>query len=219
MASSNRCSTCQKNPGISFCPGCKAYFCDKDFKAHRGILVRDLDRAGTDRNELQGKIKKVKSLKQPGNLLLTRIDEWQQLTIEKVKQAAQQARQQVVKIMNSKRDEITREFQTLTEEIECLKDSESVLEPDLINLKRDLSRLNKDVEQFFQPSTIEVNMKQSDQIVWNHMIYVEEKSLQPVQQQLQVVQPQLQTVQPQPKSKYLDRFYNKILKLMSFSTN
>ena len=135
MASSNRCSVCPKGAGTCFCPGCKAYFCDKDFRNHRGMLVNGLDEITVERNELQEKINKAKPQKQSGSSILSRIDEWQQITIDKVIQAAEQARQQVLKIMNSKREEITREFQTLSQELEQLRETEGVLEQDLTRLK------------------------------------------------------------------------------------
>lgn len=175
MTSLNYCSICRKNAGTSFCPGCQAYFCDKDFKNHRGILIRNLNEIKTNQNDLQGKIKKVKSQKQPSNLFLTRIDEWQQQTIEKVKQTAQQVRQQITKVMNTKRDEITKEFQILTQDLEHLKETESVLEPDLTRLRKQIDQLDRDVEQFFQSSIIELNIKPNEQIIWDQMISIESK--------------------------------------------
>ncbi len=182
MASSNRCSVCPKGGGTCFCPGCKAYFCDKDFRHHRRMLVDGLDELTVNRNDLQEKINKISSEKQSGSLLLSRIDEWQQVTIEKVKQTAQQARQQVLKIMNSKQEEIKRQFQTLSQEFEHLRETEGVLEQDLARLKQQIDQLNKDLEQLSQPLAVELNMQQSDQIVWNRLIYVEEKSERAVDQ-------------------------------------
>jgi DNA repair exonuclease SbcCD ATPase subunit len=202
MASSNRCSVCPKGAGTCFCPGCKAYFCDKDFKQHREMLFNSLDELTVDRNDLQEKINKASSKKQFGSSLLSRIDEWQEITIGKVKQAAEQARQQALKIMNSKREEITRQFQTLSQELEQLRETEGVLEQDLARLKQQIGQLNKGLEQLSQPSVGELNVKQSDQIVWNRMIYVEEKSAHADYQQHR----------PQLRGQYLNRFYNEFFK-------
>jgi vacuolar-type H+-ATPase subunit I/STV1 len=146
------------------------------------MLVDGLDELTVNRNDLQEKINKISSEKQSGSLLLSRIDEWQQVTIEKVKQTAQQARQQVLKIMNSKQEEIKRQFQTLSQEFEHLRETEGVLEQDLARLKQQIDQLNKDLEQLSQPLAVELNMQQSDQIVWNRLIYVEEKSERAVDQ-------------------------------------
>ena len=71
MASSNRCSVCPKGAGTCYCPGCKAYFCGKDFVAHRAMLVNGLDELTADRNELQENINKANSRKHSGDSLLS----------------------------------------------------------------------------------------------------------------------------------------------------
>ncbi len=205
MASSNHCSVCLKGPGACFCPGCQAYFCVKDFGSHRGMLVNELDELITDRDEFQEKINKASSDTQFDSSLLLRIDEWQRITIEKVKQAAKQVRQEVLKIMNSKREEIMREFQTLSQELEQLKETEGVLEQDLTRLKQYIGQINKDLEQLSQLSAVELNVKQSERIVWHRMIYVEEKPINPVKQQFQ----------SQPEGEHLNRFCNEIEVLLS----
>ncbi len=172
------------------------------------MLVDGLDELTVDRNDLQEKINKISLEKQSGSLLLSRIDEWQQITIEKVKQAAEQARQQVLKIMNSKREEIERQFQTLSQEFEQLRETEGVLEQDLARLKQQIGQLNKDSEQLSQPLAVELNMKQSDQIVWNRLIYAEEKSERAVDQR----------PQPQPRGEHLNNFCKEFFK-HRFATN
>ncbi|CAF3870830.1 unnamed protein product [Rotaria sp. Silwood1] len=182
MATSNRCSICRKRAGTCFCPGCKAYFCDDDFHSHRGLLLNELDGLTVDRNELQAKINEVASNKRFANQFLAQIDEWQQKTTEKVIEAAELARQQVFKIMNSKREEITVQFQTLSQELQELRESKGVVEQDLTRLKEEIRRLNEDLEQVAQSPAIKLNTKQGDQIVWQRMIYVEENSVNLVNQ-------------------------------------
>ncbi|CAF3870847.1 unnamed protein product [Rotaria sp. Silwood1] len=182
MATSNRCSICRKRAGTCFCPGCKAYFCDDDFHSHRGLLLNELDGLTVDRNELQAKINEAASNKRSANQFLAQIDEWQQKTIEKVKEAAALVRQQVSKIMNFKLEEITGQFQTLSQELQELRESKGVVEQDLTRLKEEIRRLNEDLEQVAQSPAIKLNTKQSDQIVWQRMIYAEENSVNLVNQ-------------------------------------
>jgi predicted RNase H-like nuclease (RuvC/YqgF family) len=196
MASSDRCSVCRKVAGTSICRGCKELFCDDDFKDHRGMLMNKLDELTVDRNDLQEKINKATSQNQSGSSLLSRIDEWQRTTIEKVKQAAEQARQQVLQIMNSKREEITRQFQTMSQEMKELRDTKSVVERDLAQLKQQIDQLNEDLKQLSQLPIVELNMKQSDKIEWRRMIRVEEKPIYAGNQQSQL----------QPRGKHVNRF-------------
>ncbi|CAF1197708.1 unnamed protein product [Rotaria sp. Silwood1] len=177
MTSSNRCSMCGKRADTCICMGCKAHFCDDDFQSHRGILINDLDALTVERGNLQVKINEAISNDQSSKHLLATIDEWQRTTIEKVKQAAELARQQVSKIMNFKREEITKQFETLSQELKEFRDTKDVVEQDLIRLKQKIRQLNEDLEQVSPSMTMELNMKQSDQIAWDRMIYVEEKSL------------------------------------------
>jgi DNA repair exonuclease SbcCD ATPase subunit len=182
MASSSRCSVCSQDAGTC-CPGCEAYFCDEDFMNHRRMLVDGLDELKRDRSELLKKISKTSSQKDSGSSLLSRIDAWQEDTIQKVKQTAQQARQQVSKIINSKREETARQFKTLSQELAQLRETKDVLEQDLSRLKKQSEQLHKDLEELSQPSAIELNMEQSEQIAWHRMIYVVDRSVSATQEQ------------------------------------
>ncbi|CAF1204785.1 unnamed protein product [Rotaria sp. Silwood1] len=185
MATSNRCSICRKRAGTCFCLGCKAIFCDDDFHNHRGLLLNELDGLTVDRNELQAKINEAASNKKSDNQFLAQIDEWQRKTIEKIKAAAELIRQQVFKIMNSKLEEITVQFQTLSQELQELQETKGAVEQDLTRLKEEIRRLNEDLQQAAQSPTIYLNTKQSDQIVWEGMIYIEENSVNLVNQMCQ----------------------------------
>jgi phage shock protein A len=147
------------------------------------MLLYGLDELTVNRNELQEEINKASSYKHSGSSLLSRIDAWQEDTIQKVKQAAQQARQQVLNIINFKREDITRQFQALSQEMEQLRETEDVLEQDLSRLKNQIKKLHEGLENVSQPPAIELNTKQSEKITWHHMIYVEDRSVSSAQEQ------------------------------------
>ncbi|CAF4792420.1 unnamed protein product [Rotaria sp. Silwood2] len=69
------------------------------------------------------------------------------------------------------------EFETLSQELKELRETKGVVEQNLERLKEKIRRLNEDLEQAAQSPSIELNTKQSDQIIWQHMIYVKEKSV------------------------------------------
>ncbi|CAF1009434.1 unnamed protein product [Adineta ricciae] len=200
MATRNKCSVCTKNAGTSICPGCQAYFCDNDFKDHRGKLTNELDGLVIERNLLQEKINKTNINKAQNNTFLPQIDEWQRTTIEKVKQVADQARKQVLELINSDLRRITKGLEELTQELKQLTDTKDVLEQDLVKLKEDVNRLNNAVAQLAQPSTITLNVTNSDKIQWNQMIFVEQNKIQTDKQptpqlQQQNASSQMQTLQ------------------------
>ena len=125
-----------------------------------------------------------------------RIDAWQEDTIQKVKQAAHEARQQALKIMNAKQEEIKGQFQTLSQELERLRETEDVLEQDLSSLKEQIKQLNNGLEKLSQPPAVKLHTEESEQIAWPRMIYVEDRSASSARP------PQ----QPQLPSEYLNRF-------------
>ena len=176
MAASRPCSTCPKGTGIYFCTGCEKYFCKRDFHSHRETLNNQLDVCIEDRNALQGKMPKPVLPKNVRSPLLSQIDAWQQQTIEKVKQAAEQVRQQVIKIINSKQMDLTSAFEKLSKELVELKETEDFAEQDLKRLKETTNRLNQQLKQLQQPPTIELHMEKNQKIEWNTLIYVVEKN-------------------------------------------
>jgi uncharacterized phage infection (PIP) family protein YhgE len=175
MATSKRCSRCEKQAGPMYCTGCDAYFCTKDFRTHREGIVTEMDGIVEERNQLQDKINKAAQRNDQRSPLITKINEWQETTIEKVKQVAAQAREQVVRLLTSKRAKITTDFQAFSQELADLKETENFVEHDLTRLKQMIEQFHHDLKQSVQPTTIELHTEQSDGIDWNRVIYVEEK--------------------------------------------
>jgi hypothetical protein len=185
MATSKRCSVCKKEMGSINCIGCDAYYCMKCFRTHREGLYTEMDRVVEERNKLQDEINKATQCNDQRSPLIAKINEWQETTIEKIKQVATQARQQVVHLMNCKRVKITTEFQTFSQELAHLKETENFVEHDLTRLKQMIEQLHHDLKQSVQPTTIELHKEQSDGIDWNRVIYVEEQRDRAVNQQRQ----------------------------------
>ena len=173
---------CVKGTGRYFCTGCKKYFCKNDFHSHRETLTNELDEYIEDRNALQEKIIHATQQKDIHSPLLRQIDEWQQITIEKVKKTAEQARQNVKQILNSKRIEIKSEFDKFSQELRQLKETEDYAEQDLEKLKQTISRLKRDLKQLEQPPAIELHVEESQNIAWSRLIYVAEKTNYATQQ-------------------------------------
>ena len=187
MATSNRCFTCQKASGAYFCAGCKVYFCMKDLRNHHNQLLHELDVLVEDRNELHEQISKGAQQGHSVSGLLAQIDEWQKITVEKVKQAADRVRQQVSIIMNAKQTEITTKFETFSKELVHMKETEEFAHDDLTRLQQMIQDLNQDLKQLAHPPSVELRTEQSNQIDWNRLIYVVQKTSR--------IEPQ---VQPKP---------------------
>jgi archaellum component FlaC len=174
---------CEKGTGIYHCTGCNKYFCKKDFHNHRETPNNKLYGYIEDRNALQEKIHKSNQQKNICSPLLLQIDDWQKETIEKVKEVAEQARQQVIQILKTKQTEITYEFEKFSHELIQLKETEDFAEEDLKRLKQTIKRLDQDLKQLARPLEIELHREESQKIAWNRLIYVVGKTNYTTKQQ------------------------------------
>lgn len=99
------CATCgSKATGIFKCEGCGQVFCRKHVIEHRDILTQQLDEIVLEYDSLQQAMAESKdnsSRKQQNNPLIKQIDQWEQDSIAKIHQMANEARQQVTKLSSS----------------------------------------------------------------------------------------------------------------------
>ena len=165
----------QKDQWYLFLRGCKAYFCGKDFTEHRGGLRNELDGLSDNSNDLKDKINKTPESNESHISLLTRIDEWQQTTIEKVKQVAEEVRKEIIKLMTSEKMQLTNQLESLVQEFNELRETEGFVEQDLTRLKQIIHQLNEDFKNLTQLTIIELHVTQRDQIQWNQFINVRDK--------------------------------------------
>jgi hypothetical protein len=176
MAAPKSCSKCEKGRGTFHCVGCDAYFCKKCHQQHRDDMADQLEGLIGNRNELRQQINKETEEKNFGSPLLIEIEDWQTKTIEKVKRVAEQAKQQVVKLLNSKKTEIKSEFEKFSEKLIQLKENDDFLEYDLERLKQTVDQLNQKLKELSKQPEIDLCKEQSDQIEWDTLIYIREKT-------------------------------------------
>ncbi|CAF1072525.1 unnamed protein product [Adineta steineri] len=187
MSKSNQCSTCQKPIGVMHCIGCDGYFCTKDFKGHREILFTEMDELVEERDKLQEKINRAIKPNNSISPLIEEINAWERVTIEKVRQTAEHARQQANQLMNSKSVKITNEFKGFSDKLADLKKTENYVEHDLTKLKQRIHQFNVDLTQLSQETIIELDKEESEKIEWNRIIYVREKHLEVERQQTPII--------------------------------
>jgi hypothetical protein len=126
-------------------------------------------------NQLAARTKETIQTQRAGSSLLSQIDDWQKVTIEKVSRAAEEARQQAIQFMRRKKAEIVEGFESVGKEIRTRQGTGDFVEYDLERLKQSINRLQQDLEQFIQ-RPIELNVKKSNQIDWNNLIYADYQS-------------------------------------------
>ena len=175
MATTKRCSICKKELGPMHCTGCDEYFCTKHFRIHREEIVTQMDKIVEERNHLQDQINNVPQNDNQQSPLLKQIDQWRDVTIEKVRQVAAQARHQAIQLLNSKSTKINTEFKSFSQDLAHLRETENYVEHDLTRLNEMISQFKQDLRQSNEPAMIKLRTEQSDGINWDCLIYVEEK--------------------------------------------
>ena len=178
----------------------------KDLKNHHDKLINELDILVEDRNALQEKLNETTEENLSSNALLSQIDEWQQTTIEKIKHAAHQARQQVTKILDSKRSEITADFEKFSKELIRLKETEDFYHEDLTRLQQMILQLDEDLKWLAGPSTVVIHTEHTNLVVWNRLIYVEQKITTTEDQQQEPQQRRRRRAQPQLQQELQQRY-------------
>lgn len=67
-------------------------------------------------------------------------------------------------------------FETFSKELVHMKETEEFVHDDLTRFQQMIQDLNQDLKQLAYPSSVELRTEQSNQIVWNRLIYIEQKS-------------------------------------------
>jgi hypothetical protein len=96
------CATCgNKAAGIFRCEGCLRVFCRKHLNEHRDLLSHQLDEIFIEHDTLQQTIVENKGKQNNQHPILKQIDKWEEDSIVKIQQVAEEARQQVEKLTSS----------------------------------------------------------------------------------------------------------------------
>ncbi|CAM4933321.1 unnamed protein product [Rotaria socialis] len=170
---SSVCSVCNKLPGKRFCMGCKKYFCSKDFKEHEKQLSIQFDNEIVrSHDELLDMIQKLEKPDDLSSDVFDQIDQWKKLTINKVKQAAERARHELIELLDKRRAAVTKQLEAITKEIRSHREEENFLEDDIARLRTKLNEIQKVLEQFTRKDTKKAIIATNDQIDWDRIIYI-----------------------------------------------
>ena len=125
-------------------------------------------------NQLAMRTKETIQTQRVASSLLSKIDEWQKITIEKVYQVADNVRQQALQLVRRKKTEITEGVESVGKEILTRQSVGDFVEYDLERLKKVINKLQQDLDQLVR-YPIELHINRSQQINWNNLIYIEHR--------------------------------------------
>ena len=165
MATSNlstKCFTCKEETTTYPCPGCSNHFCLTDLIKHQEELKLQFHEIEHQRNEFVQMINDQQKTIPNNHPAIIQINLWEQKSIEKIKQTAQEQRQIVQQSIHGYLPQIQTQFNDFTQQIQQInkkKDfNEKVLEKLQIQLKEIQQQIN-------QPTNIQINEDSSSTFI------------------------------------------------------
>ena len=160
MATANvkaRCVTCGKEKATSKCAGCSQDFCYKHLGDHRQELGKQLDEVEVMRDLFQQTVNEQK-LDPKKQSLIQEIDQWEHDSMKKIRQTAEEARQEVYSHITVHFTKIERKLNEFTDQLRRSRDEEDFFESDLHEWSKELNQLT---EQLAKPSIVTIHQDQT----------------------------------------------------------
>ena len=152
------CKACNKAPSVFFCQGCQKDFCRNHAEEHRQELSKQLDTIIVEHDQLKQNLTEYKG-KSSRHPLMQEIDQWETQSIEKIRKAADDARKELSKVIDSHTTKITEDLKQLTQELTAARSEDNFIEIDLKEWTESLENLTKDLRT---PSSINVQQETSN---------------------------------------------------------
>jgi hypothetical protein len=157
MASSRRqknsCMTCGTMTGIFSCRGCTKNFCLRHTTEHREQLQKSMNEIVYNYDQLKRNMK-GQTAEQYQNILMEQVDQWEQRSIEKVRQLAEETRQELLVVVRERTDDLKEKIEQLKQQLDQARQDGGFYENDL----RDwMERLNELQRTFIEQQTIKID--------------------------------------------------------------
>ena len=151
------CFICEKERVTYKCDGCSKRFCKQHLKDHENQLELELDQIENQRNIFRQTLSE--QLEQPNKHdLIQQINQWEQLSINKIQQTAEKNRQSILNHMNKHFQKIEIDLNLLTNQIKEIRQENDFNELNLIDLRNKLERLQKKLNNPGNISVREANL-------------------------------------------------------------
>jgi chromosome segregation ATPase len=147
-----RCVICSKEKATLRCGGCLQEYCSKHLENHRQELNKQFDEIEVNRDLFRQTL--TQQIEQPNNhLLIQEIDAWEQKSIKRIQQLAEETRQTVLKSLNQCIDRLENKLNNLTNQLRESRDEDDFNE---INLRLFQGELDKLTYELSKPSNISI---------------------------------------------------------------
>ncbi|CAF1565353.1 unnamed protein product, partial [Didymodactylos carnosus] len=153
-AKKSPCVTCGKAAGLFTCRGCAKDFCMRHVSEHRQTLGKQMDEVTLDHDQLRHMITEC-TANSHCHPLLKQIDKWEQQSVDKIHQAAEDARQQLLTVVGKHMTYVTEALEQFKQQLSKARDDEEYFETDLEEWKKKLDRLKNDLTALSTISILE----------------------------------------------------------------
>jgi DNA repair exonuclease SbcCD ATPase subunit len=135
-----RCVTCGKDKAIFKCGGCQQDFCYNHSTDHRQELGRQLDELEVTRDLFRETL--TEKTDQTQNLpLMQQIDQWERDSINKIRQTAEEAREDLIKYTDKHIRQTETKLHRLTDQLRQSREENDFVETDLQRWNEELTQL------------------------------------------------------------------------------
>ena len=140
------CVTCKKDKLTYPCGGCSNRFCLDDLLKHRKDLSQELDHLQNDHDQLRQDLNDQKSNPRKHSII-KQIDRWEEESIDRIKQTAQQCRDKWINYSGASLLGIEKKLNDLAGQIKEMSSENEYNETDLSHVKQRLETLQEEVHR------------------------------------------------------------------------
>ncbi|CAF5155127.1 unnamed protein product, partial [Rotaria sp. Silwood1] len=138
------CVVCNKGKGSFKCEGCLRMFCPKHSNDHRNDLSKQLEEIVVARDLIQQTL--IQQMEDPQqHPLVKKINQWEQESIVKIRQAAEEARNRLIKTTTEYTNDLKKKLNNLSDELRQSQEDNDFIETDLQQWIQKLEELKKEL--------------------------------------------------------------------------
>jgi len=152
-----QCSVCCRETSAFICGGCTQYFCRQDLTEHIQKLSRELEEIENDHDEFRQTLNDQKGDSKKRSLI-QEIDKWEEDSINKIKQTAEQCRQELIDCTNKFIIKIENKLNDLAGRLKEVRKENEFNEIDLYRFQENLNKLK---EELVEPSNVSIQQELS----------------------------------------------------------
>jgi DNA repair exonuclease SbcCD ATPase subunit len=149
MATTNTklpCATCKKISRTFNCEGCTQGFCFDCLTKHLQELKRDLNGIDSEHEQFRQKLTEQKKDTKKRSLI-QQVDQWEEDSINKIKQTAQNCRQRLINYRTRFLINLDNQLNNMTKQIKQFNQDSQFNETDLTELKDKLKYLKEELDK------------------------------------------------------------------------